>query len=329
MPETDPDDSRLAQVTSALTSLRGRPQAEVRDVRLLSGGATRETWSAVVVTAGVPEAVVLQARRPRDLPDPLDVPAEAALLRALAAHGVPVPRVVAEHDSGALGAPFLVTAAVEGETLPQRVLRQPAYAAAGPAVAHGYADALAATQRVPLDQLPALPEQDALSTHEELLSGFAPRPVLEVALRWLQLHRPAPGPPVLVHGDFRNGNAIVGPEGLRAVIDWEAAHVGDPLEDLAWFCLRPWRFGAQPKAGGLLDLEPFLHRYTVAGGPPVDQRDLLWWRVLGCLRWAVICLSHASTHLSGRHPSLELAVAGRRVTEAEFDLLLLLPRARV
>ena len=124
---------------------------------------------------------------------------------------------------------------------------------------------------------------------------------------------------------YRNGNGIVGTDGLRAVIDWELAHVGDPLEDLGWFCIRAWRFGALPPVGGFGTYEQIIDGYELVTGRPVDRDVLRWWRVMGTVRWAAICLMQGATHWMGHRRSVELAVTGRRVAEAEFDLMLLLP----
>lgn len=63
-----------------------------------------------------------------------------------------------------------------------------------------------------------------------------PQPIAEAARRWLERHLPPPGPRLaLVHGDYRTGNLLYDGEGrIRGVLDWEMAHLGDPLEDLAW-----------------------------------------------------------------------------------------------
>jgi hypothetical protein len=152
-----------------------------------------------------------------------------------------------------------------------------------------------------------------------------PHPVFELALRWLAKQARSSRPPALVHGDYRLGNVIVGPEGLRAVLDWELAHVGDPAEDLGWFCVRAWRFGNDRlAAGGLGSREDLVDSYVAAGGAPVDAHDLLFWEVYGTLRWGVMCVIQASVHLTGAVRSVELAAIGRRACEMEWALLELL-----
>jgi aminoglycoside phosphotransferase (APT) family kinase protein len=148
----------------------------------------------------------------------------------------------------------------------------------------------------------------------------------EWAFRWLQTHRPAPASKRLVHGDFRMGNLIVDGSALAAVLDWELVHIGDTHEDLAWFCIRAWRFGAPASlaAGGLGSIADFITAYEQAGGESVDRAALHWWMVLGTLRWGMICRYQAQRHLSGQTRSVELAAIGRRVCETEWDILDLL-----
>jgi len=152
----------------------------------------------------------------------------------------------------------------------------------------------------------------------------------EWAFRWLEANRPAPSAIRLVHGDFRMGNLIVDGSTLAAVLDWEAVHIGEVYEDLAWFCVRAWRFGAPAEfaAGGLGNIEDFVTAYEQAGGTSVDRAALLWWQVLGTLKWGIICRYQAERHLSGQTRSVELATIGRRVCETEWDVLDLLEGAR-
>jgi aminoglycoside phosphotransferase (APT) family kinase protein len=127
---------------------------------------------------------------------------------------------------------------------------------------------------------------------------------------------------VLVHGDFRVGNLVVGHEGLVGVFDWEFCHVGDPAEDLAWPCVRSWRFGQDGlRLGGVGEPEEFFAAYERAGGRAVDREAVRYWEVLGNLRWAVGCIAQANRHLSGQALSVEFASLGRRTAEVELELL--------
>jgi Phosphotransferase enzyme family/Domain of unknown function (DUF6285) len=212
---------------------------------------------------------------------------------------------------------------VEGETIARRILRDDEYAVARDVLV-GQLGQFAAglhAQIVPT----FFPRPDPLAVLREQLDAFGrPSEVFELAMAELAASQPPARERVLLHGDFRLGNLIVGPEGLRAVLDWELTHVGDPAEDLGWLCVKAWRFGAAPAVAGLGSREELLAAYRTAGGADISPAELRWWEILGTLRWGVICLTQASVHLSGAHRSVELAAIGRRVCEQEWDLLLLL-----
>jgi aminoglycoside phosphotransferase (APT) family kinase protein len=144
---------------------------------------------------------------------------------------------------------------------------------------------------------------------------------LEFVRNWLLESKPPSVTPRIVHGDFRLGNMIVGPNGLRAVIDWELAHLGDPMEDLGWLCVKAWRFGGAAPVAGLGEYEQLFESYEAAGGGRVNPAIVHWWEVLGTWKWAIMCIIQASVHLSGAARSHELAAIGRRVCENEYDLL--------
>ena len=129
----------------------------------------------------------------------------------------------------------------------------------------------------------------------------------------------------LVHGDFRLGNIIVDENGLQSIIDWELAHIGNPLQDLGWICGNSWRFGNTDKVvGGFGDLEDLLEGYNSVSEYKVDKEIVKAWQVFGTFRWGVICLIQASAHLSGSVNSVEKAAIGRRVSETELDIVDLL-----
>jgi aminoglycoside phosphotransferase (APT) family kinase protein len=295
---------------------------EVEELRRVPGGSSRETWSfTAVVPDGERRRLVLR-RDPPGAPS-AGLALESRLLAAAAAGGVPVPRVVA--DGGAdseVGSGFVVTEFVDGETLPRRILRLVDEHGLAPALTAQCGRALAAVHAIAPAAVPGLPGGDPLEQLRGLLDALRqPHPAFELGLKWLAARRPPRSAETVVHGDFRNGNLIVGPDGLRAVLDWELAHRGDPLEDLGWLCAKAWRFGGAAPVGGFGTVDDLVAAYEDAAATTVDRAALAWWEVLATLRWGVICVVQAMTHVSGAVRSVELAAIGRRVCEVEWDVL--------
>ena len=284
-----------------LSDALGLPGVRVRGLHRLSGGASRETFAFdAVLPDGVERPLVLQRERPGGaISTGGGTAMEAALLRAAAAQGVPVPGVIAagsERRAGPLGAPFVIVDRLEGETIPRRILREPEFAEARRALAAQCGRALAGIHRIPLEAASGLEERDQVAQFREILDALGqPHPAFELAFRWLEANRPPRRATTVVHGDFRNGNLIVGPDGLSAVLDWELAHLGDPMEDLGWLCVKAWRFGSPHPVGGFGPYGDLFDAYAEAAG------------------------------LTGVSRSVELAAIGRRVCENEHDVLLMLP----
>jgi aminoglycoside phosphotransferase (APT) family kinase protein len=318
-----PLDQRL---TALLRDVLGDPRAQVRDLRQLSGGASRETWAFELVPGDAPARPLVLRRDPPLAPRPELMALEAQATQAAAAAGVPEPAIVTSGtDPDVLGAPFIISEFVAGETLARRILRDEAYAQVRPQLAAQCGELLARIHSVPVDSVPGLESADPLQRSREQLDilGWT-SPTLELALRWLERTRPASTGHAMVHGDFRNGNLIIGPEGIRAVLDWEVVHAGDPMEDLGWLCVRAWRFGSDQPAGGFGPREQLFDAYAETSGTKVDPEVVRWWEVLGTMRWGIGCMVQAERHLRGTTRSVELAAIGRRVCEQEYDVLLLL-----
>ncbi|MDF1602110.1 phosphotransferase family protein [Nocardioides sp. YIM 152315] len=319
-------DELAPRLRDLLAAALDDPSLRIDHLRRLPAGASRHTWS---FSAGGDRTdsreLILRMDAPGSMSDAMD--RETALMVAAGAVGVPSPAVVAA-SAGAtdLGAAYVVMSRVEGESIPRRILRDAAYAAARPVLAAQCGRALARIHTIDPAAVPGLQVSDELAAWRAVLDEHdQPHPAFELAIRWLEEHRPAPAEPRVVHGDFRNGNLIVGPEGIRAVLDWELAHLGDPLEDLGWLCVRAWRFGEEPVVGGFGSVDELVAAYEAESGTTVDRDALHWWHVLGTLKWGIICIHQTERHRSGATRSVELATIGRRVAENEWDLLQLLP----
>ncbi len=328
------EDSFAANLESTIR--RVVPGTErIANLSRLSGGASQETWSFEAVGLSGARKLILRrapgGERQSETAAGLDV--EARLIDLAGKAGVPEPPVIhVMRPEDGVGKGF-VLGFVEGETLGRKIVRDETFADARKVLAFQCGETMAKIHRLPLEQLPKLRTAGARERFDELYARYKlserPRPVFALAFEWLRARLPAsPPPPRLVHGDLRNGNIIVGPDGLRAVLDWELAHLGDPVEDLGWICIAPWRFGGIDKpAGGFGTREELLAGYEAAGGGKVSPEHLKWWEVLGSLSWGTSCGAMHLSFRSGIDRTSERAMIARRASENEIDLLdLLVPR---
>lgn len=295
----------------------------VENLRRLTGGASRTTWAFDAVT-DTRLALILRTGPPDDVHASMEL--EAKVQQRAAAAGAPVPHILAADSSPeALGNPYLICDAIDGETLVRRIHRALDDNSRG-RLLHQCAQALAAIHRADHDGIGLAPNDQLVEWRDRLDEMGDTTAPFEWAFRRLAAHRPPPSRQVLVHGDFRMGNLIVDDHRLAAVLDWELVHLGEVYEDLAWFCIRAWRFGAPEEfgAGGLGSVETFLAAYEAAADVTLDREAFRWWLTVATLRWGVICRFQAERHLSGQTRSVELAAIGRRVSETEWDVLDLL-----
>lgn len=288
---------------------------EVRDVKRLTGGASRETWSFDALTEDAWRPLVIRCERGGRGP----MTVEALAFEAAARVGVPEPEIVARDDA------FLIMERVEGETIARRILRDERFAEVRPRLAEQCGEILARIHSIPTDEIPNLDARDPLLETAAMIHTFDDSsPALELGLAWLERNRPEPQGDVVLHGDFRLGNLIIGDDGIRAVLDWELVHRGDPVQDLGYLCVRAWRFGGKQPVGGFGSYEDLLRGYERISGRKVDAESLRWWEVFGTVWWGGACMLQASRHLSGSERSVELVAIGRRVWEQEYDVLLAL-----
>lgn len=313
------------ELTKRLSSVLGG-RWTLRRIERLTGGASRETWALTAVSAGGTVRELILRRDPPGREDAGRIAMEAASFDEAARTGVPVPEVVdrsGDEPRPGIGA-YLVMSRVPGEALPQKLLRDDELDDVRAALPYELGRILARIHRMDVGAVPNLPDYDPLSfLFDEYVATGAPVPALEAAFAWLTRNRPPATGKAFVHGDFRNGNLLVDADGIRGVLDWELAHVGDPMEDLGWLCTRTWRFGSPHPVGGFGSRDDLFRGYADESGRSPDPEVVHWWEVYGSLRWAVICRMQA-TAAPGDENILELLAIGRRVAECEHDLLDLL-----
>lgn len=306
----------------------------IQNLRRLSGGASQEMWSLDAATPDGPVPLVL--RRAHGTAAPTEQPGgtkvtletEAKLLGLAAETGVPVPRVPYVLEPGDnLGRGFFMER-LDGETIARKILRDEEYADARPKLARQCGEIVAKIHRIKKDDVPELeyaPASVQLENYRDMYDNYDhPHPVFELAFKWLSDRMIDTPETTVVHGDFRNGNMIIGPDGVRAVLDWELAHIGDPMEDLSWISVNSWRFGSiDLPVGGFGTREDLFAGYESAGGA-VDRGRVRFWEIFGSLKWGIMCMTMYFVYRSGLDPSVERAAIGRRSSETEIDLMNLL-----
>jgi aminoglycoside phosphotransferase (APT) family kinase protein len=298
--------------------LSERLGSEVVSLRQLAGGASKEAWA--VDLADGRRLLVRRAGVGVIHRDTLSLEQEFHVLEAAVAAGVRAPRPVSYlGDVG--GREAFAMERVEGETIGRRLVRDPP-----PALEIEMAEELAKIHSIEPPDF--LPRGGAIERfYDELDSVGEPHPAIEYGLAWVRERLAASREPTFVHGDFRLGNLAVS-DHLVSVLDWEFAHVGDPVEDVAWPLVRAWRFGADARRlGGVGDVEPYLARYNELTGRDITLDELRVWEVFGNVKWAIGCLTQSRRHLNGQDRSVEYAVLGRMAAEMEYELLDLIERA--
>ena len=301
----------------------------------LSGGASQETYRLVVETS-VGEKRLALRRTPggeyaKITPQHPGLDVEALLMQSALAVGVPEPEVyyVLQREDE-LGDGFLMEW-LDGEALGARIVRSPEFEAIRPKLAYECGKVLAKIHSIDLDatglrsrlwEIP--PAEFVEQTWERYRLLNTPQPMIDYVARWLMENLPKKHETALVHNDFRNGNFMLSPDGIVAVLDWEVAHVGDPMRDLGWMCTNSWRFGSSDPVGGFGKYEDLFKGYEDESGKIVDPEHVKFWEVFGSFWWSVGCLGMAEHYRSGPDKTVERPAIGRRTSECQVDCVNLL-----
>lgn len=314
---------------------------ELLAVERLSGGASQETYRLRLRRNGDEATLALRRAAGGEAAAEIEIEGEdrrpgltveARIMQVAAAAGVPEPEVhlVLEPDDG-LGEGF-VMAWLDGETLGARIVRSPELAAVRPQLARQCGEILATIHAIdPVEtglatQLTTLPTEEFVHLMwDEYKALDSPQPMIDFTARWLLDNLPPDTEHRLVHNDFRNGNLMVTPDGITAVLDWEVAHLGDPMRDLGWICTRSWRFGRHDlPVGGFGHYDDLFAGYEAVSGRPVDPSVVHFWEVFGSFWWAIGCLKMGDHWRHGPDPSVERPGIARRSSECQVDCVNLL-----
>ncbi|MFC3713741.1 phosphotransferase family protein [Sphingoaurantiacus capsulatus] len=330
----------MDETQDKLTRLLRRETGEdvtVKKVTALTGGAASLTFGVEALRDGKPWRLIFQRDEAEESASVggMTRAVQAALQMRAYEAGLPVAKVVAVPQAGdGLGQGFVMER-IDGESLAPKYLRLPEYAAAREAMVGQCAAALAKLHAIPIAEVADLklpvgsPADARAAMYDRYRSYGVDSPVFDLAFAWLVERLPADAPSALIHGDFRSGNFLVGEGGLTAILDWELAQIGHPMEDIGWLSTNTWRFGEwQKPIGGFGERDAFYEAYAAAGGR-VDRSLARVFELWGSLRWGVMCLQLAHSHMSGVRRSVEMAAIGRRVSETEIDILHILKQGEV
>ncbi|MFA7554620.1 MAG: phosphotransferase family protein [Spongiibacteraceae bacterium] len=303
----------------------------VTDIKKITAGASKNTYKFSVKVASQKKTYILRVAEDKSIEheSTINIKMEANILAVAKLANVKVPEVsyiLEDHDG--LGEGYIM-GYVAGETIPRKILRDKKFEKTRLLLAAQYGQQLATIHTIDSGKIEDLPASNLLQTLARFRSdidSYAPSsPVFEYAYLWLVTNQPQTTErQCFVHGDFRNGNVMVGEQGIEAVLDWELCHKGDPMEDLAWLMLNPWRFGnVDSPVGGVGREEDLFNAYEAAGGV-LDIDRVRYWQIACTLRWGLTCSFARYIFNTGAEKKLEHALIARRISETEIDLLRLL-----
>lgn len=302
-------------------------------IEQIPGGASRETFRVRLRVNGTTRGVILRRDPPSSLID-TERALEYRTYEAAWQAGIPVPEpLLLEEDPAVLERPFSLMAEVTGCQTAIAHLAAPPYDAVRDRIAERKWTLLGEIARRDVEELgltgfmdkPDHPAERELAYWAGVIRSDAlqPQPVAEATIRWLTRHLPDPsGRLSLVHGDYRSGNFLYNEAGeIPALLDWEMAHIGDPLEDLAWSLDPLWGWPEKHLAGGLLPRSEAITLWERASGMTVDPETFRWWQVFASLKGLAIWISSSEDFAHGVSKDPILAVAGWMMTDRQNRIL--------
>jgi aminoglycoside phosphotransferase (APT) family kinase protein len=331
---------------AAIASYLGTRLPDAHDVQVtkvyrIPGGASRETWSVDAewtegngkkhrqgfIIRRDPTASLVHSERE----------IEFAFYQSFAENeAVPVPRPFwLETDAALLERPFFVMERIDGCESQFQKLLDPTFAPHLPGLGRRMYEVLGDIAGTALENLPAARVVDVphpvecwrreLDYWERMIdeNELEPQPIARAGIRWLRRNPPpAPARTCVVHGDYRTGNFLYRNDVIHGILDWEMAHFGDPLEDLAWSFSECWQWARDGRAGGIIDRASAIRVWEERTGWQVDGAALHWWDVFSCIKGQALWLTGAQEFASGRASDLVLAFTSYWLINSQDKFLL-------
>ncbi|MET0657576.1 MAG: phosphotransferase family protein [Steroidobacteraceae bacterium] len=302
------------RVTEYLQHLPQYKSVRVSSIEKVLGGFSKDIYLLDLMSSDPSKGMVIR----RDNPDGAvhsQVADEFALLQHLLTVGIPVPTpLLLETNPAVFGGAFMLMEKMPGSAVPATV--EVAVGLEQRDAARGLAHVLAKLHSLDVATLPlsqfqeqarSPPAQhfiDYINMWEAIWRAdrVEASPTVSFAFEWLRRNAPAPaGPLRLIHGDAGLHNLLMDGSEVSAMLDWEFAHLGEPLEDLV-YCRR-W-------IDQILPWGEFLEHYYRAGGSPQSEENAQYYQVFDCVRGVVTCSTAAHSFWTAHCPQLNSFYAG-------------------
>ncbi len=321
-----------------------RDNIKVTDLHRIHGGASRQTFRFKLSSSQdgrVSERNLILRRDPEGSLIDTERALEYSAYRSFFNTDVPVPEALfLEEDLKWLDRPFFIMEAIDDCEVaspfgisPYGEVRQKIGEQFWTILGHICGTDLDKTE---LREVVETPELDAcwckeLDYWESVIDEdeLEPNPLLRAAIRHMRRNPPAPAQRLsVVHGDYRTGNFLYDGEGtIRSILDWEMAHIGDPLEDLGWAMDGLWAYDDPDQPAGMISTNEAISLWEKASGCMVDAKSFMWWRMFACVKGLGIWISSAKEYQGGDNLDPILASAGWLTIGRHNKVLLGLLRA--
>jgi len=283
----------------------------LKEINRIFGGASKETYRIRLLDSDEEEVRLIYRRSQESSLIETEQLTEYSAYSAFQDSSVPVPKTIAiEESSDKLGAPFIVMEELSGSAASP--FDSSAYNPHEEAIGREFWKILAEITLKDLSD-PALinldgPVEEEKPWKRELdhwnriinSDSIGVEPILEAAIRYLYKNPPEDSSKrCLVHGDYRNGNFLTEDGIITGILDWEMAHIGDPLEDLAWALSPIWSWEDHSKPAYLIDREEALKIWSQSSDIKINKESLFWWELFSCVKGLAIWISAGHEFISG------------------------------